>query len=95
MKKDDILFVRVDYRVEGPDMTDKDVAEHIAYVGALAKERYMLGGGFLSADGGMMVFEADNLDEAQKITMQDPLIAKGFYRAEVYEWQLMVLSEGV
>jgi len=42
-----------------------------------------------------MVFEADNLDEAQKITMQDPLIAKGFYRAEVYEWQLMVLSEGV
>jgi len=93
MQKNDIFFVRVDYKIEGTTMADNDFREHIIYVNALAKERYVLGGGFLSADGGMMIFKAETLDEARSIAAKDPIIEKGFYRAEVYEWKLMVLSE--
>jgi len=41
----------------------------------------------------MCLFEAKNLEEAQDVTRNDPLIERGLYRSEIFEWELAVLSE--
>ena len=85
------LFVRVDKVGEG-EMTQKDFQDHLEYLNNIAKERYFLGGGFSNINGGMILCEALNIDEAKKIFYQDPIIEKKFYQCEVYEWDLVVLS---
>lgn len=95
MKKDSILYVRIDYRVEGKNFTDQDFQDHLAYVENVAKERYFIGGGFSNIDGGMILFEAENFEEAQKVALNDPLMKRGIYRFELFVWDLVVLSEGI
>ena len=93
LKKGDRLFVRIDYRLEGSGFTEGDIQDHLAYVGNIAGERYFAGGGFANADGGMALFQAENMEEARKIAENDPLMRRGLYRYEIYEWNLAVVSE--
>ncbi|MFZ2539360.1 MAG: YciI family protein [Oscillospiraceae bacterium] len=93
IKKDSILYARMDYRVVGKDLTDQDFQDHLSYVKSVARERYLLGGGFSNADGGMILFEAKNFDEAQNIANNDPIIERGIYRCEIFVWELKVLFE--
>ena len=93
MKKGDKLYVRIDYRVEKKDFTQQDIQDHLTYVEHTAKERYFIGGGFSNIDGGMILFEAEKFEEAQKIAQSDPIIEKGFYRYDLFAWDLTVLSE--
>ena len=44
-------------------------------------------------DGAMVLFEAKNLAEAQKIANDDPIIQRGYYRCDVYQWNVMLLSK--
>ena len=91
--KGEKLFIRIDRKAEETTMTDQDFQDHLAYVEKLARERYLLGGGFSNTDGGMLLFEAENIDEARKISNSDPIIERGFYKCEVFEWELVVLTE--
>lgn len=95
MRKGDRLYVRIDHRVEEKDYTDQDYQDHLAYVENIARERYFVGGGFSNADGGMLLLEAENIEEAQKIVQNDPIVKRGFYRYELYEWDLVVLSKDI
>ncbi|MCL1820682.1 MAG: YciI family protein [Oscillospiraceae bacterium] len=94
LKKGNRLYVRVDTAGE-KDMTPKDIEDHLTYVKNIAEERYFIGGAFSNINGGLCLFESDNLEEAQKIAQNDPIIQRGFYQCEVYEWELMVLSEEI
>ena len=87
------LFVRVDYAVEGTKMNDQDLQDHLNYVRIVANERSFAGGGFHNVNGGMCLFEAENMEEAKKITSKDPIIEKGFYRCELFNWEVFVLSD--
>ena len=93
IKKGSKLYVRIDYKVEGKDMTEKDFEEHLDYVRNIAGERYFIGGGFSNIDGGMCIFEAENFEEAQKCAQNDPIMERRIYRYELYEWDLVVLSD--
>ncbi|WP_291632544.1 YciI family protein [Clostridium sp.] len=93
MKKGEKLFVRIDYKNSNSNLTSENFEEHAQYLKAIASERYFLGGGFNNAKGGMVIFEAEDINEAKKITEKDPLIQKGFYRFELYEWELLILSD--
>ena len=95
LEKGSILYVRIDYKVEEKEMTQQDFQDHLIYVKNTAKERYLLGGGFSNTDGGMILFEAENLEEALRIVRSDPLIERGIYRCDVYKWELVVLSENI
>ena len=95
MKKGSKLYVRIDYRIEGKSITDQDFQDHLAYVENVARERYFIGGGFSNADGGMIVLESKGIEEAQKIAQNDPIIERGLYRYELFEWDLVVLSENI
>ena len=97
IKKDCKLYVRIDYKICGKALSNKDFQEHLAYVQNIAKERYFIGGGFTNSNevGGIVIFEAKNLEEAQEIFRKDPIIEKGFYRCEIFEWKVAVISEGI
>jgi len=95
LKKGSILYVRIDNKIAGKDMSCEDFSEHLAYVKNIASERYLMGGGFGDVDGGMLLFEARNFEEAEKIACKDPIIVRGIYRYELYEWNLVVLSEDI
>ncbi len=93
MKKNDKLFVRIDHMNPDSDSTSADFEEHSGYVRALSAERYLIAGGFRNAKGGMIVFEAKDIDEAKTITEKDPFIMKKLFSYELYEWELFILSE--
>ncbi len=95
LKKGSKLFVRIDYRVEGKKLTDKDFQDHLTYVENVAKERYFIGGGFSNTDGGMIILKAENIEEAQKIAQNDPLVERGIYRYDLFAWDLVVLSQDI
>lgn len=95
MKKGDKLFVRIDYRVEENDFGENDFNDHIKYLTQVASERYFLGGGFEHTKGGMIIIKAENLEEAKRIADKDPLIEKKLFRYEMYEWNLVLLSDEI
>jgi|GEM_PF-3838773 hypothetical protein len=59
-------YVRGNYTVKGSSFTEKDYQDHLSYIESVARERYLIGGGFSNIDGGMILFAADNFDKAQK-----------------------------
>ena len=92
LRKGSKLFVRVDYKDGEKGLTHQDIQDHLTYVGNVAKERYFLGGGFANTDGGMCIYEATNIEEAQEVADNDPIIVSGLYRCEIFEWVLAILS---
>lgn len=95
MKKGDKLFARIDYKVEDKRPDSVDFNDHIKYLSAVASERYFVGGGFSNAPGGMIIFHAESLIEAQEIANKDPLIERNLYRYELFEWDLVLLSDEI
>ena len=93
LKKGSKLYVRVDYKIGEKVLSHQDFQDHLAYVKSIAEERYFIGGGFSNTDGGMCLFEAESLEEAQLIAQNDPIIEKDFYQCEIFEWNLVVVSE--
>lgn len=93
MKKGDKLFVRVDYKNNVLETTEKDFQDNVKYLNGIATERYFVGEGFANASGGMIIFKAKDLQDAKMIAEKDPIIQRGLYRVEVYEWDLLILSD--
>lgn len=94
MKKGTVLYIREDYRVEGVEITEKDFQDHIAYLEKIAKERYLLCGGFTEKAGGMIIFEASSKAEALKIASGDPLIARKLFTTDITPWEMLVVTKG-
>ena len=95
MKKGSKLYVRIDSRDKGKSTTNQDFEDHMSFVNNLAKERYFVGGAFSGVDAGMVLMEAKSIEEAREIFLKDPIIERGLYKFELYEWELMVLSDNI
>jgi len=93
VKNGDRLFVRIDYRNNNKDFGNNDFDDHIGYLTKISAERFFIGGGFENKKGGMIIFKARNLNEAKKIAENDPLIKRELYTYEIYEWNLVLISE--
>ena len=93
MKVGDNLFIRLDYPVKGASTTTQDYEDHMEFMRNLMKERKVIGGGFKNENGGMIIFECENLDEAKKIASKDPLILRNLYSYTVHEWEILINSE--
>lgn len=92
LKQGSVLFARIDSPIEGKEVSQETIGECMAYLDTLSKERYFLAGTFGNANGAMILFEAKDIDEAQKISDADPIIKSGCYEYKLYEWHLHVLS---
>lgn len=93
MKIGNILYVRTDYKIDGAKVTKLDFEDHLRYLEGVAKERFFMGGGFTEKPGGMIIFEAKNIDEAKEISNGDPLISRNLYRYDLTEWEMVILSK--
>ncbi|MBW4645838.1 MAG: YciI family protein [Goleter apudmare HA4340-LM2] len=84
-------FVKIEAgRVDKP-IFDQYVPAHKAYVQDLiAKGHKAKTGYWAQRGGGMMLFEAASMDEAQAIVAADPLVQNGCVNYQLYEWRIVI-----
>ncbi|MBW4649930.1 MAG: YciI family protein [Kastovskya adunca ATA6-11-RM4] len=85
------LFVKIEEGIVDKPTFDQHVPAHHAYVKDLiAKGHGAKSGYWAKRGGGMMIFRAESLDEAQAIVEQDPLVKNGCVNYQLYEWRVIV-----
>ena len=97
MKSGKTLFVRIDFKNSEDAVSEEIAMASAAYLKQLSEEHYLTAGVFGDMateiiDGAMVVFEAENLAEAQAISDADPVIQSGLYRYELKQWHVMIAS---
>lgn len=85
------LFVKIERGIVNKTFFDKHVPAHVAYVEDLvAKGHKARSGYWAERGGGMLIFEAASLEEAEQIVDRDPLIRNGCVEYELHEWRVVV-----
>jgi len=95
MKEGKKLFVRTDFKTDEAEVNEQIAMDSAAYLKQLSEERYLKAGVFgdLSTEeinGAMVIFEAENLAEAQAISDADPVFQSGLYRYELQQWHVLI-----
>jgi uncharacterized protein YciI len=84
-------FVKIEKGTVDKPIFDQYVPAHKAYVQELIAKGHQARSGYWGCKGGgMMLFEAASMDEAQAIVTQDPLVQNGCVNYELYEWRVVV-----
>ena len=84
------LFVKIEKGIVEKPVFDQYVSPHVDYVKKLIAQGYKARSGYWGdLGGGMLLFEADSLEEAQKIIDNDPLVKNGCVTYELHEWCLV------
>ncbi|WP_426451371.1 YciI family protein [Paenibacillus sp. S-38] len=64
--------------------------EHLAYLEEQrVRGRIFANGRFPDGSGGMVIYKADSLEQAQQWAAEDPYVLHGARRAEVREWEMV------
>ncbi len=80
-------FVKIETGIVDKPIFDRYVPAHRAYVRALiAKGHQAKTGYWAQRGGGMLLFEAVSMAEAQAIVAADPLVQQGCVSYELYQW---------
>lgn len=84
-------FVKIERGIVDKVTFDCHVPAHVQYVQQLiAKGHRARSGYWAERGGGMLLFHAASLDEAQAIVSQDPLVENGCVQYELHEWKVVV-----
>jgi uncharacterized protein YciI len=84
-------FVKIEEGSVDKPTFDRHVPAHKAYVRELiAKGHKARTGYWAQRGGGMLLFEAASLAEAQEIVAQDPLVKNGCVKYQLFEWRVVV-----
>lgn len=84
-------FVKIEEGIIDKSTFDKYVPDHKAYVQDLiAKGHQARSGYWAKLGGGMMLFQAASMDEAQAIVAQDPLVQNDCVKYVLHEWRVVV-----
>lgn len=84
-------FVKIEQGLVDKPTFDRYVPAHKAYVQDLiAKGHQAQTGYWAQRGGGMMLFQAASMEEAQAIVAEDPLVKNGCVTYKLYEWCLVV-----
>lgn len=84
-------FVKIEEGVVEKAIFDQYVPAHKAYVQNLIDQGHQAKTGYWGCrGGGMLLFEAASMEEAEAIVAQDPLIRNGCVRYKLYEWRIVV-----
>ncbi|BAY24177.1 YCII-like protein [Calothrix sp. NIES-2100] len=84
-------FVKIEAgKVDKPTF-DQYIPAHKAYIEDLiAKGHKAKSGYWAEFGGGMMLFEAESMAEAQAIVALDPLVQNGCVNYQLHEWRIVV-----
>ncbi|MGL5194999.1 MAG: YciI family protein [Chroococcales cyanobacterium] len=84
-------FVKIEEGIVDKPTFDSYVPAHKAYVEDLiAKGHNAKTGYWKRRGGGMLLFEAESIEEAQQIVAEDPLVKHGCVKYDLYEWCIVV-----
>ncbi|QKY68769.1 YciI family protein [Lentibacillus sp. CBA3610] len=63
--------------------------QHLAFLEQMRKEKKVfMNGPFTDGAGGLVIYAADNLDEAVSFLKQDPYVINGARDWEIHEWAM-------
>lgn len=83
-------FVKIEKGIVEKSIFDQSVPAHIAYVKDLIAQGHQAKSGYWHRrGGGMLLFEADSMAEAEAIVAADPLVKNGCVVYELYQWCLV------
>ncbi|MEM6610729.1 MAG: YciI family protein [Cyanobacteria bacterium P01_C01_bin.72] len=84
-------FVKIETGIVDKAVFDQYVAAHKSFVQQLIDQGHKAKTGYWGElGGGMLMFEADSMSEAEAIVAQDPLIINGCVKYELHEWCIVV-----
>ena len=84
-------FVKIERGIVNKTVFDRHVSAHKLYVNQLIAQGHNAKTGYWKElGGGMLIFEAESLQEAKKIVAQDPLIINHCVKYELHEWCIVV-----
>lgn len=84
-------FVKIEEGKVEKSIFDRYVPAHIAYVEELKNKGHQAKTGYWAQyGGGMLLFQAASMDEAQAIVDRDPLVENNCVDYKLYEWRLIV-----
>ncbi|MGK7915885.1 MAG: YciI family protein [Prochloraceae cyanobacterium] len=84
-------FVKIEEGIVDKTTFDRHVPAHKAYVRDLITKGHKARTGYWAElGGGMLLFEASSMEEAEEIVAQDPLIKHGCVKYQLHEWRVLV-----
>jgi uncharacterized protein YciI len=84
-------FVKIEQGKVDKSLFDQYIPAHMAYVKELIAQGHKAKTGYWKQlGGGMLLFEAASMDEAQTIVAGDPLVKNGCVNYQLYEWKIVV-----
>ena len=83
------LFVKIEKGIVDKSVFDRYVEAHKEFVVDLNRRGHKARSGYWAEKGGgMLLFEAVSIEEAEKIVAEDPLIKNGCVSYELHEWKI-------
>ena len=83
-------FVKIETGIVNKAIFDRYVPSHKQYVRDLIEQGHKARTGYWAEyGGGMLLFEANSLEEAQKIVANDPLVKNNCVFFELHEWVIV------
>ncbi len=84
-------FVKIERGIVEKSVFDQFVPAHRAYVQTLIDQGHQAKTGYWGDfGGGMLLFWADSLSQAQVIVAKDPLVENDCVEYELHEWHIVV-----
>ncbi|NJP08724.1 MAG: hypothetical protein HC866_03940 [Leptolyngbyaceae cyanobacterium RU_5_1] len=84
-------FVKIEEGIVDQTTFDQYITAHKEFVQHLIARGHRAKTGYWGCrGGGMLLFEANSMDEAKAIVAQDPLITNGCVNYKLYEWRVVV-----
>ncbi|USR91489.1 YciI family protein [Phormidium yuhuli AB48] len=84
-------FAKIESGIVDKSTFDHYVPAHIEYVKQLNQRGYQAKSGYWNRrGGGMLIFQAESMQEAEAIVQQDPLVLNRCVTYDLYEWCLVV-----
>ena len=84
-------FVKIEKGIVNKKTFDQYVPKHKEYVQQLINQGHKAKTGYWAElGGGMLLFEAESLEEAKKIVANDPLIKNNCVSYELHQWEIVV-----
>ncbi|MDY6939173.1 MAG: YciI family protein [Cyanobacteriota bacterium] len=84
-------FAKIEFGIVEKSTFDRYVPAHKAYVRELIEKGHQARTGYWERrGGGMLLFQAESMEEAEAIVSQDPLVRNGCVEYELYQWCIVV-----
>jgi uncharacterized protein YciI len=85
------IFVKIESGKVDKSIFDQYIPAHHTYVRELIARGHKAQSGYWTIrGGGMMIFEAESMEQARAIIAEDPLIKNGCVDYQLYEWRIVV-----